>query len=329
MISIRDAMSDLERCDQIRRETLDCYVSAVKTASQYALELDAEITQPHRNHLNDLASALASDVPEALNESRSTFRCLLRDYRDKCSHYLNRLREELANTANSLQDTLNSLSQSDGEQDVNLRHSLKTLHQISSTKDIESMRSDLTSAVDNIEEGLEALRKQHQFTVSQFLSEIRALHQRIDQLENAAALDSITQIYNRVEMEKRIREARDGAFLLLIHAGGIDRAEAQFGLEVAQELAGAFTRRLRNSLRAATICGRWGAEQFIAIGPREETQASAASRWISEHLSGHYVCLRNGVTVRPSMEVEVTVIERPPGGDSDPVLARVRERFGS
>lgn len=328
MISIRDAMRDLERADQLRRDTLDCYVSAIKTAAQYAVELDDEITNPHRRHLNQLADDLTRDIPEALQESRATLRCLLRDYRDKASRYLNRLREELEHSISALQDTLNALNQSDGEHDTRLRHAVKTLRQIHVYNSVEAMRAVVVSTTNSIEESLEALRKQHQFTVAQFLSEIRALHQRIDQLENAAAVDSMTQIFNRAEMEKRIQGAREGAVLLLIHAIGIENAETQFGPEVSQELAGAFIRRLRNSLKPATICGRWGGEQFLAIGPPEKAEASAAGKWITDHLSGEYVCLLDGRAVRPSMDVKVAVVERTPGENAEPALAQVREHFG-
>ncbi len=329
MISIRDAVTDLEKCDQLRRETLQCYAFAIHTAAQYAVELEDDLTRPHRQFLNELAEEVARDAPEALQESRATFRCLLRDYRDKASRYLNRLREELANTVTALQETLNTLSQADGEQDGRLRQALKALRQICGSQNIETMRTALNSATDNIEQGLDALRKQHQLTVSQFLSEIRALHQRIDQLENAAALDSVTQIFNRTEMEKRIRGAREGAFLLLIDARGIQRAAEEFAPEVSQELAGAFIRRLRNSLKPETVCGRWGEEQFLAIGPPELAPATAAANWIREHLSGSYVCLKDGKAVRPAMEVEVLVVERPPGDDAEPALNQLREHWGA
>ena len=59
------------------------------------------------------------------------------------------------------------------------------------------MRSVVGAVADSIEESLEQIRKQHQFTVSQFQSELRLLHKRIDTLETAAAVDEATKFSNR------------------------------------------------------------------------------------------------------------------------------------
>src|SRR5690242_7921717 len=99
MISIRSAISELEKCDQLRLQTLGCYTTAIQNMANYAIELDDELTEPYRKYMKAVADGLAGGTAAALDESRATVRALLRDYRDKASHYLNHLREELAQTA--------------------------------------------------------------------------------------------------------------------------------------------------------------------------------------------------------------------------------------
>src|ERR1017187_6446744 len=106
MISIRSSLTELERNHQIRAAVMDCYVLAIKNIAHYAVELDEELTGPHRKHLEALATEVASGTSEALSDSRATLRGLLRDYRDKACQYLGGLRDELAGTARTLEEIL-------------------------------------------------------------------------------------------------------------------------------------------------------------------------------------------------------------------------------
>lgn len=329
MTSIQSAMTDLEKCDQLRQLTLNCYVSAVQSAAEYAVELEDAITAHHRKYMKTLADSLDGSTSEGLLESRTVFRGLLRDYREQSAQFLQQLRAELSNTAGSLQEIFNAFNQTDGDHESKLRRAVKSLREIATFDRLEMVQAALGETTGDIEQSLEDLRKQHQVTVAQFLVEIRGLHQRIDTLEAAAALDSMTKVFNRAGMEKRVREAQDGASLMLVAVQGIRQAEEQFSRAVAEELAGAFIKRLRHSLTPNAVLGRWGTEEFLAVGPRQNSEAKAAAKWIAERLSGAYACLQGGKTVRPEIQVAVSVVDRPPGGEAESALAQVRDHFQS
>jgi hypothetical protein len=53
--------------------------------------------------------------PEAISQSRSCLRGLLRDFRDKARHYINQLRGELSRTAQALERLVDSMSQHDAD----------------------------------------------------------------------------------------------------------------------------------------------------------------------------------------------------------------------
>jgi len=169
-------------------------------------------------------------------------------------------------------------------------------------------------AASDIEQSLEQLRKQHQFTVTQFLTEIRMLHKRIDALEAAAAIDDLSKLLSRADLEDRVRSLAGGPFaLLLIRASGIRQAEGVYSPEVAAELCGAFSKRLRNALPPETAIARWSDEGFAAILRSAKPEAMQVAKVLSEQLSGPYACLLNGKAVRPSVQVRMAVLEHDTG----------------
>jgi GGDEF domain-containing protein len=326
MSSIQNSLNDLECCQAARDMVLDCYLTAIKNVAHYAIDLDDEITVPHRQYLTVLAGEVASAQPEALAGSRATLRGLLRDYRDKAAKYLGTLREELAGTARALQEILNSLAQTDSDHEAQLRTELDRLREISSSPEGSAVRAAIQATADSIEQSIEQIRKQHQLTVSQFLVEIRMLHKRIDLLETAASLDDLTKLFKRDEIERQIRSASDGSLcLLLVKARGFRHAERQFDREVAAELAAAFGKRLRNSLPPSTAVGRWSEEGFIAMLSVETPEAMASAKRVAEHLSGEYACLQRGNTVHPSLNVGVAVVDHRPGDSPERTLKRIKE----
>jgi diguanylate cyclase (GGDEF)-like protein len=325
MISIQSSLTELERSLQIRAAVLDCYVLAIKNIAHYAVELDEELTGPHRKYLETLATAVATGTSEAVSDSGANLRGLLRDYRDKAGQYLANLRDELAGTARTLQEILESLSQADGDHETNLRAALGKLRQIAATPGSAALGTVISTAADSIENSLEQLRQQHQLTTSQFLVEIRMLHKRIDTLEAAAAIDEITRFATRKELAERIRATPAGQYcLLLVGARGLRRAEVQFGKEVGEALAGAFAKRLRNSLPTSAVIARWGHEEFAAMITANKAEAMASAKWINEHLSGAYACLKSGKTVRPALQLTVGVVET----SAQDTPERIVERIG-
>ena len=324
MISIQSSLSELERTHQIRAAILDCYVNSIRNSADYAVELDSELTATHRRHLIALAIDVAAGEPVAVNNSVATLRGLLREYRDKASHYLGNLRDELASTARTLEEILEGMGQTDGDHEKNLRAAIGRLRQVAAAPGSEILRGVITGAVDTIETSLEQVRKQHQITTSQFLVEIRMLHKRIDSLESAVAVDEITRCATREELINLIRSSTLGQYcLLLVGVRGLLRTEVQFGKPVGDELAGAFVKRLRNSLPPSAVLARWGAEEFAIVLTASKAEALTSGKWITEHLSGPYSCLKDGKSVRPSLQLTVAVVDTNARESPDRVLERI------
>jgi len=324
MISIQSSLTELERSHQIRAAILESYVLAIRNIAHYAVEFDEQLTAPHRNHLDTLAGEVAAGTDAALHDSRATLRGLLRDYRDKAAGCLSGMREELAATTRTLEEILDSLGQVDGDHEANVRKALGKLREISAAPGNTSLSEAISAAANTIENSLEQVRTQHQLSTSQFLVEIRILHKRIDALEAAAAIDQFNRLANREEMVEHIRSTPSGGYcLLLIVVRGLRLAEVHFGREVGQELAGAFAKRLRNCLPDTATIGAWGPEEFVTMLDVKMPEATTTGKWITEHLSGAYTCLKNGKTVRPSLHVTVGIVDTSTNQTPDHIVERI------
>ena len=71
MISILSSVTELERAHQLRSTVLDCYLLAIKNIANYTVELDDEISSPHRQFLEQLAADVATDQTEAEERARN------------------------------------------------------------------------------------------------------------------------------------------------------------------------------------------------------------------------------------------------------------------
>jgi GGDEF domain-containing protein len=324
MLSIRNNITELERLAADRDTAVDCYRDVINNVATYAVELDEQITPQHRRFVTAIAEAL-SPASESLREAGATLRALLRDYKVKAAEYLNNIREQLASTARALEEVMESLAQTDGDYASRMRTALGGLRELAQQPKAAPIRDQLLAATDVVGRSVEEMRKQHQGLVAQFTTEIRMLHNRIGQLESAASIDCVTQLITRVEIERHIRSMEQGnVSLLLMTTSGLRLSEARFNGGVAAELAGAFTKRLRNTLPPNTVIGRWSTEEFVAILDVPAADAVKAAKAVGEQLSGTYSCLLDGKVVRPDLQVRVAVIEGAEGSP-DRLLLRVHD----
>lgn len=328
MISVQQSVSDLEKSPPLPTLALECYIAAIRNMAHYTIEFDDAISGTHRNYLAALAADVAQAQPEALAESRSTLRGLLRDYRDRAAQYLSGLRDQLSSTAQALQEMVEGLSQRDSDHTSKVRTALVRLREVARSPGGSAVRSVVAAVADTIEQSLEQIRKQHQLTVSQFQTELRLLHSRIDSLETAAAIDEATKFSNRRFITEYLESPHAaGTSFLILKIQGLAQARARFGPAIADDLVVTFGRRLRNSLPKESVVGRWSEQDFLAILPAGNPAEPILDHRVAEHLSTPYACMLGGRVVRIPLEVTTEYLAGAAGSSAEQILARVTEAF--
>jgi GGDEF domain-containing protein len=292
------------------------------------VDFDGAIAEQQRKHLSALAAEVAAGSPPVLVESRSTLRGLLRDYRDRAVQHLGSLRDQLSSTAQALQEMVVALSECDTDETVKVRTAVDRLRQVAKSPSASALGPVVKQVADTIEESLEQIRKQHQLTITQFQTEMRLLHSRIDTLETASAIDEATKFSNRRFLTEYLASFKpEGSVLLALKLRGLAQARAKYGPAIEEDLLATFGRRLRNTLAKDAVVGRWSEQDFLAAIPVRKSAETISSKKVAEHLSTPYACMLAGKVVRIPLEVKADCISVPVGASAKDVIARVTEAF--
>jgi GGDEF domain-containing protein len=309
LISLRKNSREAENAEPLGTLPMECYIATIDNLAQYAIELEEATTKAYQGHLRSLAREVEGGTQQVVSESRGTLRGLLRDYKDRASAYMNSMREELNRTVSSLERLIAALSQSDGDHESRMSDTVKQLRHLADSPIAKPVAAALRAASDSISQHLESFRQQQKLTVSQLVAEINLLHKRIDALEAAVSADDLTKLFNRQEIENRLRSAVAGGSLLVVKVEGFKRAALQFNSDVARQLSAAFVKRLRNNLKPGAAVGRWSEDGFVIILPVSYSEAQDTVKWVREHVGGSYACLLGGKLVRPAIQIAAELFD--------------------
>jgi GGDEF domain-containing protein len=329
MISIRESMTELEKLHALQAAVLENYMAVLRDMEQYAVEINEEITPVYRGHLADIVGALtAQPGVQELATTRSALRGELRDYRDRAAVVLSGLRRDLSEKVEALQAIVEAMASADGDHEERLETAIVGLRKLADTEAAAPVRTPLLDAFRQIEASIEELKRQNSLTVGQFMVEIKTLHKRIETLEMAARKDVLSGLLSRVEMEAQISAAidrRQAFSLLLLRISNLPLIQRQFGTGVRGDVLGAFAKRMRGGLPDQAVVGRWSEDRFLAMLDIGKSDAIAVAKRLNQHVAGIYVCMENGKPQRPSLLVNMSVIDHLAGGRYESLIARINQ----
>ncbi len=312
MISINTSLSELQRCYTALDSAVGCYRDLVSDLAAHCVVAADDETQSMRSDLRRLVAAVGAAPVRELPEYGPQVREWLAAYGERVSSYIAELEERQTATARAFEELVASLSQADDDHDGRIKITIEKLRAIARTPEARPLRNVLCNAAESVEKSVEQIRKEHQLTISQFHNEIRTLQQRLDPEGNETGGDPLTLVLTRVEMQEKIRSSRSGGFsVIMLHVRGLGLAAAQYGAQVAAQVALAVNVRLRNLLPVSSAISRWGDEEFVCVIPAGSCGGSTHvfCATLADQLAGTYGCSRNGKIVRPSVEITVCSVE--------------------
>jgi len=326
LISIRKSVDDLSRLDELeRREALskairDCYALAIHSAAHYAVEVDSGLAVELRSNLKNIEgqSRAAVSVDE-INAAQSSFRGELREYRDKSTAQLQKMRKEVENATAAMSIFAETVATNGENHEAEVRTKLHSLESTARSTNIEEIRGGIGAAVAGIQSSVEQIKRGNQLVVAQLQDEIRVLHLQIEQERKALFTDRASGVWNRqkidIHLDNLLRQNQPFC-MVLVWVRNLKRIENHYSRTVVEGALKALMTRFAVIAGDEAVIGRWTEDQFAAILDVPSGRAMRLSAEAARKLSGGYAVQENGLSQTVTIQARSGVIDRNPGTDS-------------
>ena len=329
MISLRKTATELDRLQELQQTLAKCYALAIKSSSEYAVELDPQSTEYFRQRLQLLDTQCGqASAPEHYSAVQASLRGELRNYRDQAREQMGRMRKDLQNAAVAMKVFAETVSSTGDDCEGQLRMEVGRLEALASSDDIERIRCGIESATGAIIRSYGQLRRSHQLVVTQLQDEIRTLHQAMDNERSRMDRDHVSGAWNRQKLNERIEhllQRNDPFCVLLVSARNLRRLERQYSSAVITDALRTLVQQFDNILGGEAMIGRWSEDVFSAILDMDPSSAMALSTEINRKLSMSFPVWTSGVAQMLTIETSTGIVDRRRDSDSSKFYRKLEQ----
>jgi GGDEF domain-containing protein len=333
LISILKSATELDRLDDLRLAVTECYTLAIRSVSQYAVEVDPNQSAEFRLHLKDIEQQwLAAKGAAGLQDVQASFRGELREYRDQTREQLARLRKELENAAAAMASFAGEIASHGADHEKELKGDLERLERVSTSDDLQVIRGGIRTAVGEIAVSLDQMRRGNQLIVAQLQDEIRVLHQEFQAERRALFTDRASGAWTRQKLDLKIHELlrQDDRFsIIAVAVRNLPRIKLDHSRALVEVTLKALLMRLRGLLGADTTIGRWNEQEFVAVLDLEPDTLGAIADELAKKLRGPYAAQENGMAHSVLLDVATAALEYPAGSDPASFVYKLERTMGT
>lgn len=158
-------------------------------------------------------------------------------------------------------------------------------------KDLDEIRLSLIRGVTELKANSAGMVREGQESTSKLRSQIAVYETRLEESERIAALDPLTELANRRELEKQMERRINGERpfgLIYVDLNGFKSVNDTFGHNAGDELLKLFAQELKVAVRTTDAVGRWGGDEFLVLVDGELSEAESRARRVEEWVNGEY-----------------------------------------
>lgn len=326
MISLKKSMNELDALDCLSRTTLQCYLAAIKSVEEHAVEVEAGLVADYRDRLRQIRNELSAEPnPEVLENTRIRLEDELKDYSAKASGLLSAREKDIKQILSVLAEAAGSLTERSDIHARQFRGLAKELETVSQLESLSLIRSRLGEGVTRLKTCVDLMWQENQASVTQMEQRLETFQQRLEEAETLASTDPLTGLANRREAERLMSsriQAGMPVCVMLFDLDGFKKINDRFGHYVGDQVLRAFASRLGEQFRTNDVVCRWGGDEFLVVLSTALTDPIGRAETVADRMRGLYAIQSPAGPVNASVSASVGVAQHTPGESDEDLFAR-------
>lgn len=298
MISVKDAMSELDQRLRFTRKCLQLWQGSLRAVEIYVFPLFPDAAKKAEEDWRQVHKCLEEDTPEDVLAStpRLVERVLFnyaQDARRAQQEHLDSVRailEAMASAAKSVRSRTTRYS-------ATFEGVSETLGRLVQLENPEEMRRQLRHEAQNLRDSVSQLVEENEASLRAMETDLQHFQQRLADAEAEASTDPLTGVANRRELERqmdlRIRQ-RTPFCALLFDLDDFKSINDRFGHECGDQVLRGFADILIEQVRPGDVVARWGGDEYFVIMDCAMKDALRRSQQIAERLARRYTIQSSG-----------------------------------
>jgi GGDEF domain-containing protein len=310
----------------------DCYALALRSAAEYAVDLDTSSTQAFQRHVRALAERAAAEVTsDDLRTLQASFRGELREFRDAGRLYVQRLRDDLNGATEVMQTFATSLISNGDDVQQRVRNEMSNLEKAAESGDLERIRESVRTTVKEVIRSYEELNKTNALVTAELQHEIRLLHQNMEAERRLAWTDPTSGAWIKKKLDNRLDEltkTSEPFCVIVILVTNLKRLKTQCSAHMVHQALNALVKRFYGILGSESLIARLNEDHFAAVVEVDSAAAQIMARQVGARLSSRYSVQNDGNAESIDISVNCGIVARPRDSDPGEFTRKLRQMTG-
>jgi len=326
MFSLKKNIELLDHHERRFQTAAECYLGAILSIQEHAIELTPELTHEHQIALRLLHRSLFEDLsPESLENSRHKLVEIMECYRQRAKACQAERDSDFRSMIVSLAMAAETMSSHNDTHSNRLKEFTLKLQETVQATDLGHIKRELRKQVEQLRFTSQSIWQENQDSSSDLQSKLAEFQARLERAEKRATTDALTSLLNRGEGEARLLQQLDSGHMtsvILIDLNGFKQINDRWGHTCGDQVLRVFSKNLEQFVRPSDVVCRWGGDEFLVLVNAGEAIARERAQDLRQKLRSRYRMVLIGKIFEIDISASVDTAQARCGESIEDLLAR-------